>query len=337
MSVLNSESILAGSSGGGSDCGDPAMGPTSGPSWGPRGLAIGGGQGSSRTNYIGYFDHSTSSSLASWGATIISGNGGGNGGVSNGTRGIYGGRTGDPPWTNFPTLEYVTVATTGTVTAFGTGYSAGGHHSSQGASNGTVGIWNNPLNKVDYVTIATTSNALAWGTNIFGTNNASGPLMSNNIRAIHGATSGYTNTTIEFVTICTPATALSFGNMSTGRDNGNSVANDSIGMFIAGTTGFDCHGGGNPWKSNVIDKITPMTAGNAQSHGNLLTGVSSFGVSTNGTYAVKIAGNTENSCDCNCNTASMEQWSMANGGTASAFGSYAPQTANGTGSFSGST
>ena len=336
MSVLNSGSILGGSSGGGSSCGDPAMGPTNGPSWGPRGLAIGGGQGSSRTNYIGYFDHNTSGSLASWGATIISGNGGGNGGVSNGTRGIYGLRTGDPPWTNYPTLEYVTIATTGTVSAFGTCHNAEGHHASQGASNGTVGIWNNPLNKVDYVTIATTSNALAWGTNIFGTNNVSGPLMSNNIRAIHGASSGYTNSTIEFVTICTPATALSFGNMSVSRNNGNSVANNNIGMFIAGTTGFDCHGGGNPWKSNVIDKITPMTEGNALSHGNLLTGISSFGVSTNGTYAVKIAGNTENSCDCNCNTASLERWSMANGGTSSAFDSYV-QTANGTGSFSGST
>ncbi len=331
MSVI--DSILAGSSG--SNCGDPAMGPTNGPSWGPRGLAIGGGQGQSRTTYIGYFDHNTSGSLASWGATIISGNGGGNGGASNGTRGIYGLRTGDPPWTNYPTLEYVTIATTGTVSSFGSCYNAEGHHASQGASNGTVGIWNNPINKVDYVTIATTSNALAWGTNIFGTNNVSGPLMSNNIRAIHGASVGYTNP-IEFVTICTPATALSFGNMSVSRNNGNSVANDNIGMFIAGTTGFACNGGGNPFKTDVIDRITPMTEGNALSHGNLLTGISSFGVSTNGTYAVKIAGNTENSCDCNCNTASLERWSMANGGTSSAFDSYV-QTANGTGSFSGST
>ncbi len=323
MSVI--DSILAGSSGGSSV----------GPSWGARGFAIGGGSGGSRSNYIGYFDHNTSSSLASWGATIISGNGGGNGGASNGTRGIYGLRTGDPPWTNYPTLEYVTIATTGTVSSFGSCYNAEGHHASQGAGNGTIGMWNNPLNKVDYVTIATTSNAMAWGTNIFGSNNSgSGTLMSNNIRAIQGASKGYSNTTIEFVTMSTPSTASSFGNMTGGRSIGNAVANDTIGMFIAGTTGFACHGGGNPYKSNVIDKIVPMTEGNAQSHGNLLTGVSSFGVSTNGTYAVKIAGNTENSCSCNCNTSSLERWSMANGGTASSFGGYV-QTANGTGSFSG--
>ena len=323
MSVI--DSILAGSSGGSSV----------GPSWGARGFAIGGGNGGSRSNYIGYFDHNTSSSLASWGATIISGNGGGNGGASNGTRGIYGLRTGDPPWTNYPTLEYVTIATTGTVSSFGTCYNAEGHHASQGAGNGTIGMWNNPLNKVDYVTIATTSNAMAWGTNIFGSNNSgTGTLMSNNIRAIQGASKGYSNTTIEFVTMSTPSTASSFGNMSTARNTGNSVANDNIGMFIAGTTGFACHGAGNPYKTDVIDKIVPMTEGNALSHGNLLTGISSFGVSTNGTYAVKIAGNTENSCSCNCNTSSLERWSMANGGTASSFGGYVGGY-NGTGSFSG--
>ena len=76
----------------------------------------------------------------------------------------------DSPYATVNTIEYVTIATTGSATDFGD--LTLGRYTGEGVSNGTRGVFcggatgpaaPNAVNNIDYITIATTGNAADFG------------------------------------------------------------------------------------------------------------------------------------------------------------------------------
>lgn len=124
------------------------------------------------------------------------------------------------------TIDYVTIASTGNATFFGSlSFQTDG---SASCSNGTRGIWaggNLPstaiTNAIDYVTIATTGNGTSFGT-LTGNRRYAGAVSSPTVAHIHEGltTQGGTYTMTAAITQFTFAsggTAAAFGDLSTNR------------------------------------------------------------------------------------------------------------------------
>ena len=143
-----------------------------------RGIFFGGYRAyttpiSTYTNAINYITIATTGSETDFGdlATDYSGGKGGHAAFSNSTRGVVGGGAiygpNAPLSTYYTTMEYVTIASTGSIQDFGDLINAATGIS--GTANSTRGIFNQGqisagnLNTIEYVTIASTGNAQDFG------------------------------------------------------------------------------------------------------------------------------------------------------------------------------
>jgi len=87
-------------------------------------------------------------------------------GVTNGTRGAFGGGTGGSPSANQDVIDYINIASTGNASDFGD-LTAGVAYA-RGNSDGTKGVWaggdiDSYSNVIEYITISTTGNASDFG------------------------------------------------------------------------------------------------------------------------------------------------------------------------------
>ena len=87
-------------------------------------------------------------------------------GVTNDTRGAFGGGTGGSPAANLDTIDYINIASTGNASDFGNLTDARGY--ARGNSDGTKGLWaggdSSPVtNIIDYINVASTGNASDFG------------------------------------------------------------------------------------------------------------------------------------------------------------------------------
>lgn len=199
-------------------------------------------------------------------------------GVSNGTRGIFGGGYGaastSGTWTQLgPNIvEYITIANTGNATDFGD-LSQGGN--GLGSTNDeTRGLFyggytgSAGLNRIDYITMASAGNSTDFG----DTQGASayyvnkGVISNNTIGCFSGGfheTTSYTKVNIiSKVTIQTTGNATDFGDMTQAGTTGSQLSD--------GTTGCISTGEGASLDDR-IDKITIASAGNATDFGDLIT------------------------------------------------------------------
>ena len=159
--------------------------------------------------------------------------------LSSPTRGIWaGGRTNDPaPATNKNVIQYVTIASTGTVADFGdlTYSGSGGVYSARGVSSATRGVIGGGVispvyvNNIDYITMASTGNSQEFG-DIPGAVSHTAPMSSKDRGVFAGGYAPAATNTMTFVTISTTGDAKDFGDLysSLGAPSGMSDSHGGL-------------------------------------------------------------------------------------------------------------
>lgn len=210
-------------------------------------------------------------------------------GMSSGSRGVFQGGWNWSHGSHNGKMDYVTFATPGNATYFGTiGYE---NYGSSAVSDGTRGVIGSGYNHrgggpighhyvANYITIETPGNASKFGTIKSG---YWGSAVSSGTRGVFG---GYTrsgwSSRLEYITIQTPKNSIYFGNTRRHRGPGPNTVTDAIkGVYFGGWNGR--------WNNSRIEYITIATPSNAVDFGNAMgrTGVGAGvsngvrGVSTN--------------------------------------------------------
>jgi len=185
------------------------------------------------------------------------------GGVSDSTRGLFGGGQGP---SNL--IHYVTIATTGDASEFGD-LIQGRAYALGGINNGTRGIIGGGIaspaqfNSLEFVTIQTTGNAQDFGD--MTTIRTAGTGLSNSTRGITAGGSTPTKiNSIDYLTIATLGDAVDFGDITYASSNGLNY----LGSAASSTRGIIA-GGQKPTKVNNIDFITIASTGDSTEFGDL--------------------------------------------------------------------
>lgn len=180
---------------------------------------------------------------------------------SSSTRAIFaGGYSGgtSPSGTVQGNIEYITIASAGNGTSFGSlvtsRHQAGGSGSTTravfgGGDTGNPGYSATNQNQIDYVTIASTGNATSFGT-LIAAARAVASCSSNTRSLFFGGVASGASTTIQYVTIASTGNAISFGDLSSGNFGGQATSNN-----IYGYIGF----------ARVINYVTIASTGNTTS------------------------------------------------------------------------
>jgi hypothetical protein len=191
-------------------------------------------------------------------------------GLSNSTRGVFGGGSivdGDfNPASNV--IDYVTMATTGNATSFGTLTQS--KYYITGCASTTRGIFyggqvtNSTSNIIEYITIASTGNGTNFGTLSRPRNFCAGGSSATRGVFSEGDTDSppYNFESIAYITIASTGNATNFGNLSVGRQNLSGACSSSSRVVFAG-------GYASSSNSNVMDYVTVATTGNATYFGAL--------------------------------------------------------------------
>jgi len=184
---------------------------------------------------------------------------------SSSTRGVwFGGGLGFAGNSLTDVIDYVTIATTGNATSFGTlpttqGWgTAGCSSSTRGLMGGgaTVGGEGNTTNVINYVTIASTGNGTDFGDLTVARNQISSGISS----ATRGIWSGGSSSNvIDYVTIASIGNATDFGDLLGGLDYSEPAGCASSIRGLIGGGAFH----------NTIQYITIATTGNATDFGDL--------------------------------------------------------------------
>ena len=181
------------------------------------------------------------------------------GAVSNGTRGVFGGKF--TPST-IGTLDYITIASKGDALSFGN--LSVSRHSSGGVSSSTRGVFAGNGNTIDFITISTLGNASDFGdlTTIRGGTNGA---CSNSVRGIFAGGNTSPRNVIDYITISTLGNAIDFGDLTVERATTAGVSSQTRGVFAGGYTPTPA-----ATSLNMIDYVTIMSTGNAIDFGDLL-------------------------------------------------------------------
>ena len=232
-----------------------------------RGINAGGySNGSSTTTKINYFTFSSQGGMNEFGDLITLRYS--DQGASNAIRGlVFGGKQINEQSLN--TIEFVTIATLGNGTNFGTlterVFNTGSGVSSptrafQMSGNSTeVG---DDSKKIHVVTIATTGDAVKFGELITERNAHAG--CSNSTRGLvfcgQESPGGGNLNSIEFFELASEGNAVDFGDASATKDYLAALASSTRGV---------CGGGQTPTKINVIEHVTIASTGDAVDFGDL--------------------------------------------------------------------
>jgi len=162
---------------------------------------------------------------------------------------------------NYETLEFVDMGTSGNTTDFGDLTEARIRGSALGSSTrgvfggGYPGSDPTTTSVIDYVTIASTGNATDFGDLSSTRSYPTG--LSSNTRGLFGGGAEANNAatdTIEYITIANTGNATDFGNLSTAYDR-TSAASPTRGVFLGANT-------------NVIEYVTIANTGNTTDFGD---------------------------------------------------------------------
>ena len=222
-----------------------------------RGVWAGGGD-----NVIQLVEFATSGSGADFGDLVYAKYTEGVGFGSN-TRGIFAGGQGDPR----DSIQYITIASTGNATVFGSLTSEDFTQGSGGFSSTTRGVLaessNQNTNNIDYLTIASTGNSTNFGE--YGS-----PLDRNDFCGASNSTrglfaggwdgSGSNYNVIDYVTIASTGNTTDFGDLTLSRRSLGGAASPTRAIFMGGSTGTI---------RNTIDYVEIASTGNAADFGDL--------------------------------------------------------------------
>ena len=194
--------------------------------------------------------------------------------LSNNIRGINGGgQFGSPANIKRNIIDFVTIATTGNASDFGSLTEPRSHPGATCSS--TRGIWAggylNPVGNrktIDYITIATTGDAITFCELVSGRYGSNSGIISDGIRGFVAGgyiAPAYTNV-IEQIVIATLGNSTDFGDLHVGASGAGNLYPGGCSNKVRGVTG----GGATPSaKLDVIDFFTMSSTGNAVNFGAL--------------------------------------------------------------------
>lgn len=226
--------------------------------------ALWAGGMTSNAAYIIYANLNSASNFALWGNLTYSPASGGVG-LSSTTRGVFCGGT---PAGNPAVMCYVTLATTGNATSFGTiPNTQGTYNGVAGVSNTTRGVImggaalavSDRVRSMSYITTATLGNATYFGdlTQNLDNINQGGSSGTRGVIAGGYGSSTATSSRIEYITIATTGNSTTFGNLTSARFIPAGMSSNTRAVWAGGSS------------TSVIDYVTIATTGNATSFGTL--------------------------------------------------------------------
>jgi hypothetical protein len=273
-----------------------------GTNYADRGIFAGGFDGGANTNVMDYVAIATTGNATDFG-DLTEGKRG-FAGCGSSTRGVFaGGEQNSSPWYYNDAIEYITIATTGNATSFGT--LTLGRTEISGFSDNTTGIWAggyNNVNTIDYVTIASVGNATDFG-DLTVARMYLAACASPTRGLIGGGNPNYN--TIDYVTIASAGNATDFGDLTLARWGLGSCSSNTRGCWIGGLDSSTI-------ASNIIDYVTIASAGNATDFGDITTAAYYLTATSNGVRGVIGSGLTS------VNT--IEYITIASAGNATDFG-----------------
>ena len=191
--------------------------------------------------------------------------------VSNTTRGVLLGGWGpnSDPNGYVTTIDYCTMASTGTWVDFGDTLFELEFIGQSAASSSVRGVWGGGatstpalatrVNTIQYVTISTTGNSLDFGD--LQTAKAQIGAVGSSTRAVFaGGSDPGVNGEIDFITIASTGNGQDFGDLATARRCSGSPTSPTRGVFA---------GGYAPTATRNIEYVTIATTGNGQEFGEL--------------------------------------------------------------------
>ena len=225
-----------------------------------RGL-FAGGEAAARTNIIDYVTIASTGNAVDFGDLIEPLEKLRNG-LSNNTRGIFGGGGAPSGLTNI--INYVTILTLGDALDFGD--LLRGKADMAAASSPVRGLFFNTAlaianTEISYITIASTGNALDFGDLTTARSKAAASSSSTRALIFGGDIPGNYTNSIEYVTIPTLGNASDFGDMNEATSERAGTSNSIRGIVIGG----DASGG----RLNRIDYVTIQTTGNTKDFGDI--------------------------------------------------------------------
>jgi len=162
-------------------------------------------------------------------------------------------------------IDYATVATTANATDFGDLVAAIEGGGGCGASTRGLFTGHTSSKLINYITIATTGNAADFGDCTQYRKETHGT-QSDTRYIFAGYSNGGTFPQIDYGTIATLANAADFGDLSVTRAGVGACSNNTVACFTGGAT---YPGGSNYAETNIMDKVTIATLGNATDFGDL--------------------------------------------------------------------
>ena len=233
------------------------------------------GAAPARDNRIQYINIESLGNAQEFGDSA-SGNTFTSGGCGSSTRGVFG--ASEPTYTG---LDFITFASTGNATTFGT---IGSNNGGAAVANNTRGVWDRGQNiAMEYITIASLGNAASFGDSsavLIG--RASGASPTRGIFAAgYGPSPFPQSDVIDYITISTLGNAIDFGDISFAHSDLSGFSN-STRMVMGGGLVFP-----SPTTYyNNIEYITIATTGNSQDFGDLWVAGSQSGSASSLTRGV---------------------------------------------------
>ena len=228
-----------------------------------------GGQTPSNSDVICFTTISSSGGANDFGSLRTAMTNSNDGVLSDNTRGIilYGSPSSLPSNANQGTLDFITIATTGSSNRFGELSVARRHTASMASpTRGVFATGKNDslssyLKVIDFIIIQTQGTAVTFGE--ISTNGREQSVgAGNKTRGLiaGGLESPTPYQSIDFITLATEGNGQDFGDLAANRFGMSSMSNSTRATFA---------GGGTPGNSNTIEFVTIATTGNATDFGDL--------------------------------------------------------------------
>jgi len=219
--------------------------------------------------------------------------------ASDKTRGVFAGGRNDPtPAAAVTTIDYITIASGGNATSFGSLSTATTQSNGGNLGNTTRGIFagvdnGSNANSIIYITIQSTGTPQDFGD--LNTSNGGTAQCCSSTRGVVAGNAGspgtVTSNVMDFITISTLGNAADFGDLITPFRNASGISNAVRGVFGSGGTPSSPSGIG----SNIMEFITIATLGNSTDFGDLSDTRRSKGSMSSPTRGVFAAGADPNS------------------------------------------
>ena len=258
-----------------------------------RGILFGGGS-PGRTDRIDYIDIPSGGNSIDFGS-LAAGSVFGSGAGASSTRGVF--WAGENQYTK---LDFVTIATTGNATSFGTSSNSNNGGTCMSSETRAVYTLGQAGNVMEYVTIASTGNTIDFGDQGIDDNLGKPAGLASPTRGIvsggYGPSPYPQSNTIEYITIATTGNGQDFGDLTFGHSGHFGVSSTTRGVFAKGYT-FP-----SPATTyyNTIEFITIASTGNATDFGDATNSVTqgySHASHTRGVFAAGTAASDINTID----------------------------------------